>query len=117
MPPLRGDALIAKFLEALREWKHDGYVDFNPRSVAWLRKNLPNCNQKTIARAMYLYVAKGGEINAAKENYEGYRDDHPHHYDYRVSIAGRPVYIETVFDDKRMGPTITVVNIKDDTNC
>lgn len=112
MPPLGDEALLERLLEALEGWRYDGYIDWKPRATAWLRKNLPGCSQKAIGRAMYSHVTGGGAIYEAKENYEGYRDDHPFHYDYRILVAGKRIYIETVFDDKRMGPTITVVNIK-----
>jgi hypothetical protein len=112
MPPLSDAKLIARFLEALKEWKYDGYINWSPRATRWLRENLQNHSQQAIGRAMYNYVRKGGVINQAKENYEGYRDDHPYHYDYEIPMSGKIIYVETVFDDMTMGPTITVVNIK-----
>ena len=72
-----------------------------------------SCSQKAIGEAMYDHVVNGGEIDQVKENYEGYRDTHPFHYDFRIPIAGRHIYVETVFDETKMGPTITVVSIKD----
>jgi hypothetical protein len=113
MPPLRDANMIAKFLEALKEWRHDGYIEWRPRARDWLSKNLQNHSQKAIGHAMYLHVVNGGKINQAKEPYEGYRDAHPYHYDFEFSVSGRAVYIETVFDDTIMGPTVTIVNIKD----
>ena len=105
--------MLDKFFEALKEWKCDGYIQWNRRPTEWLRKNLQSRSQKAIGRAMLDHVVSGGEIDQVKQNYEGYRDSHPYHYDFRIPIAGRLIYIETVFDDTARGPTITVVNIKD----
>lgn len=113
MPPLRDPILLAKFLEALKEWSCDGFIRWKRRPADWLRKHLQGCTQRTIGQAMYEHVVNGGEIDEVKENYEGYRDIHPYHYDFRVLIDDRPLYVETVFDDMKMGPTITVVNLKD----
>ena len=113
MAPLRDPDLLDKFLEALKEWNCDGYVQWSRRPADWLRKNFESHSQKAIGQAMYDYVVDGGEIDQVKENYEGYRDTHPFHYDFRIPIAGRLIYIETVFDETKMGPTITVVNSKD----
>jgi hypothetical protein len=113
MAPLRDPDLLKKFLEALTEWRCDGYIVWKRRAAEWLRKNLDGCTQQTVNKAMHDHFVDGGEIDQTKENYEGYRDTHPYHYDFRLSVDGRPLYIETVFDDTRMGPTITIVNLKD----
>jgi hypothetical protein len=73
MPPLRDPVLLAKILEALGEWNCDGYIQWKRRPAEWLRKNLPGYTQKANGRAMHDYALKGGKINQAKENYEGYR--------------------------------------------
>ena len=36
-----------------------------------------------------------------------------YHYDFRLPIGDRLVYVETRLDESKMGPTITVVNIHD----
>ena len=113
MPPLRDQVMLDKFLEALKEWNCDGYIQWKRRPAEWLRSNLESRSQKAIGEAMYDHVVNGGEIDQVKENYEGYRDTHPFHYDFRIPIAGRHIYVETVFDETKMGPTITVVSIKD----
>ncbi len=105
--------MLSKFLEVLKEWRYDGYIQWKPRAAEWLRKNVQGFSQKAIGKAMYDHVVNGGEIDQAKEPYEGYRDTHPYHYDFRIPIARRFIYVETVFDEMKMGATITVVNIKD----
>jgi hypothetical protein len=113
MPPLRDPDLLAKFLEALKEWDCEGFIQWKRRPAEWLRENLQGHSQRAVAQAMYDHVASGGEIDQVRENYEGYRDTHPYHYDFRIPIAGRLIYIETVFDETKMGPTITIANLKD----
>ena len=113
MPPLRDEDVRGKFLEVLKEWNCDGYIQWKRRPADWLRGNLQSCSQKTIGQALYHHVVSGGEIDQVKENYEGYRDTHPYHYDFRIPIEARLIYVETVLDETKMGPTITVVNIKD----
>jgi len=105
--------ILAKFMEALAEWNCDGFIQWNRRSAEWVRKNLDGVSQKAIGQAMYEHALSGGEIDQARENYEGYRDRHPYHYDFRISFADRRLYIETVIDDSRMGPTVSIKNIKD----
>ncbi|MCX7429181.1 MAG: hypothetical protein NTW96_26585 [Planctomycetia bacterium] len=113
MAPLKDRDLLDRLLEALKEWNCDGFIQWRPRPAGWLRKSLQRCGQKAIGQAMYEHVVNGGEIDQVKENYEGYRDTHPYHYDFRIRIDARPIYVETVFDETKMGPTITIVNIKD----
>jgi hypothetical protein len=62
---------------------------------------------------MWQHVAGGGEIDQVAETREDYRNRYPYHYDFRLPIAGRLIYIETCCDDTMMGPTIYVVNIHD----
>jgi hypothetical protein len=112
MASLTDPELLCKFREALNEWNFDGFIQWKRRPAEWLRENLSNHTQKAVNRLMYEYVLGGGEIDETKENYEGYRDSHPYHYDFRVPIGGSVLYIETVFDELRMGPTITIVNMK-----
>ena len=112
MAPLKDPELLDKFIEALREWNWDGYIQWKPRPADWLRKNLDGYSQRAINRLMYEFVLNGGEIDQTPENYEGYRDSHPYHYDFRIPIDGFKIYVETVFDDMKMGPTITIVNLK-----
>jgi len=113
MVPLKDRVLYGKILEALKEWNCDGFIQWRRRPAEWLRKNLEGWSQKAIGEAMYEHVVQGGEIDQVKENYEGYRESHPYHYDFRIIVGDRHLYIETIFDEMKMGPTVTIVNLKD----
>ena len=113
MPSLNDPDLLALYLEALQEWNFDGYIEWKPRPRDWLRENLGNFTQRVVGRLMYEHVLAGGEIDQVQETREEYRDSDPFHYDFRLPIGGRLIYIETVLRTSRMGPTVLVVSIHD----
>jgi len=53
-------------------------------------------------------------LRQVRETREHWRDAHDFHYDFRFKIDGRKIYIETVIDVSRMGPTVTIVNMHDE---
>ena len=113
MPSLTDPELLRSSFEALEEWNCDGYIEWKPRPRDWLRENLGNFTQKAVGRLMYEYVLAGGEIDQVEETREEYRDTDPFHYDFRLGVASRLIYVETVLRTSRMGPTILVVSIHD----
>ena len=113
MAPLKDPELRKKFLGALGDWNCGGVIQWKPLPSEWLRKNLSNLSQKAVGLLMFEHVAGGGEIDQVVETREGYRDHHQYHYDLRIPIAGRLIYIETRFAETKMGPTIFVVNMHD----
>lgn len=106
--------LLALFREALSEWRADGYVVWKKLAAEWLRKELEGHTQKSIARLMHEHVEAGGDIDQVKERRERYRDLYEFHFDFRLNIDERRVYIETTLDNTRTGPTITIVNMHDE---
>ena len=62
---------------------------------------------------MHLHVEAGGEIDQVRERRPEYADQNEFHYDFRLEIDGRRVYIETILTSNRNGLTITVVSIHD----
>ena len=114
MAPLSDPELLARFVEALKEWNCDGFIQWKRLPAEWLRKNLDGYTRKAISRLMCDHVVNGGAIDQVTETREDYRNLYPYHYDFRIPIAGRLVYIETRFDETdKMGPTVHVVNIHD----
>jgi hypothetical protein len=112
MAPLIDPRLLATFLGALKEWNCAGVIQWKPLASEWVRKNLDGCTPKGVGRLMYEYVNSGGEIDQVVETREDYRNRYPYHYDFRIPIAGRLIYVETCFDETdRMGPIVFVVNI------
>jgi hypothetical protein len=111
--PLSDQNQIAKLLEALKEWNCDGFVQWKRLPTEWLRKNLEGYSQKSVGRLMYEYLRDGGEVDAVAETREEYRNLYAYHYDFRIQIGHRFLYIETRFDETRMGPTVYVVNLHD----
>jgi hypothetical protein len=114
MAPLTDPVLVRKFRETLKEWNCTGYIEWKRVPAEWLRRNLANLSQRAIGQMMWEHVHNGGVIDQVVETREEYRDRYPHHYDFRIRIAGRLVYIETCLDESdRMGPTVLVVSMHD----
>jgi hypothetical protein len=114
MAPLTDPDTLKAFREALREWRCDGYVVWKRRAGEWLAKNLDDVDQRTVSRMMQEHVESGGKIDQVVEKREEWRNKYEYHYDVRFSFFGRRIYIETVLDVSRTGPTITVVNMHDE---
>lgn len=111
--PLNDPRLRDAYEEALREWNCEGFIQWKPLPSAWLRKNLENLSQKAIGQRMWQHLADGGEIDQVVETREDYRVRYQYHYDFRIPIAGRLIYIETRLVETKIGPTIFIVNIHD----
>jgi hypothetical protein len=109
--PLKHPGLLDKFLEALKDWNCGGVIEWKPAASEWLSKNLECLSQKAIGKLMWQHVADGGEIDQVVETREPYRDCRRFHYDFRVPITGRVIYVETLLLDTKAGPTIYVVSI------
>lgn len=111
MAPLTDPDTLTAFREVLREWRCDGYVVWKRRAGEWLAKKLDDVDQRTVSRMMHEHVESGGKIDQVVEKREEWRNKYEYHYDVRFSIFGRRIYIETVLDVSRAGPTVTVVNM------
>jgi hypothetical protein len=97
----------------LSYWTFRGYIQWKRVAREWLDKELPNYTAEAIHELMHNHVAAGGAVDQVIETrpeYVAYR----FHYDFRLPISGRRVYIETVFiEDDDPDPTIRVVSIHD----
>ncbi|MBI1900080.1 MAG: hypothetical protein HY000_02170 [Planctomycetes bacterium] len=114
MPPLRDPQLLRCYKNALANWRFTGFVTFSAVALSWIRKNLPGHTYWTIAQIMQEFVAAGGEIDQQRETRPEWRD-HNYHYDLRIPIGGRLIYIETRLEvddpDDDEGSIIEAVNI------
>ncbi|MBY0522419.1 MAG: hypothetical protein K2R98_03435 [Gemmataceae bacterium] len=113
MPPLTDPAIKAQFQKVLVEWNCTGFITAKEGARNWITSNLTGINLKAVAKAMHDFVAGGGDIDQQKETRPEWTM-WPYHYDFRLTIGGRKVYIETVLqDDDPNDPTIEIVSIHD----
>jgi hypothetical protein len=109
------DARILDLIKsALAEWNCDGFVVWKPRPAEWLESNVEDETTASVGKLMHEFVESGGAIDRVRERRPEYASRYEFHYDFRFAIAGRKVYIETVLDETRTGPTITVVSMHDE---
>lgn len=111
MAPLRDSVIAKAFCEALENWNRVGYVRLLRVPNEWLRDHLPGETAQSLVRMMYEHLLVGGEIDQVIETRDPWWNTHDFHYDFRFAIARRKIYVETVIDLGRMGPTVTIVNI------
>ncbi len=114
MVRLEDARLIELFEEALSEWNCDGFIVWKKVPEEWLEKEIEGYNTKSIGKLMYEYFQDGGKIDQVKETRHEYTGLYEFHFDFRFPIDGRKIYIETVLDETRTGPTITVVSMHDE---
>ena len=99
--------------EALANRSVVGYIVWKRRADEWLRENVDGHNQASINEVLYQHVIGGGEVDQVRERREWHRDEHAFHFDFRILIDGRRLYVETVVLEGSTGPSLTVVNIHD----
>lgn len=116
MPPLTDPERSRCFLNALANWRYDGYIVFAKDAVRWLGAELPDYPFKELRRLLYEHVQANGCacVDEQVETREGWRDQHPFHHDIRMRIDGRLVYFEMRLiyrnPDDPDDPLIRVVN-------
>jgi hypothetical protein len=113
MAPLTDPTLIALIREALSEWKIVGFVVWKPLAREWLAKNLTGQTQESVTYLLHQHVDAGGIIDRQVETRELHRDRYREHFDFRLLIGGRKIYIESTLDQTSTGPIVTIVNIHD----
>lgn len=113
MAPLSDPLVLASIRGALKEWRVTGYVTWKEVAREWVRKNLQGVNPESIAGLMHDSVAAGGTIDQVREQRPEW-NDREYHYDFRLQISGRVIYIESILqDDDPSDPTINIVSIHD----
>lgn len=113
MPPLTDPAILAKFQHALSHWRFSGYVTWKMIARQWVEQNLEGETTRSLAEQMFRFFEAGGEIDQVRETRAQW-SAHRFHYDFRVDIGDRLLYIETVLvEDDPNDPTIHVVSIHD----
>jgi hypothetical protein len=116
MVPLDDPVLAGAYKSALANWRFEGYVLWEEIARHWVEGNLPGYTTREIARRMHEHVEAGGRIDQVIETRPEW-SEHDYHYDLRIPVEGRLVYIETRlrFDDPADpdDPVILVVNAHD----
>ena len=113
MPALTDPAILAAFHAALSNWNVTDYVTEKDTAMEWRAKAMPNVPLKAVAKRMYDHLQAGGTIDQTRETRPEW-NDRPFHYDFRLVIDGRPVYIETILvDDDPTDPTVHIVSMHD----
>ncbi len=113
MAPLSDPVIYAKIYSALSNWRYTGYVTWKSVARAWMETNLEGMTTRFVAEMMFEHVFSGGEIDQVKESRSEWSEQ-DFHYDFRISIEGRLIYVETVLiEDDPDDPIINVVSIHD----
>ncbi len=92
--------LLEKYGYILSLWKFSGYINWKAPAREFVEKNLEGYSTKGIAELMHLHARAGGKIDQVAETREVWRDLHQYHYDFRLEIDGRRIYVETVFHEE-----------------
>ena len=113
MPPLVDPQILGMIRAVLSNWHVTDYVTAKEEAQAWAGKNLAHFSLKGLAKLMHEHVAKGGKVDQVRETRPEW-NDRDYHYDFRLSWAGRRLYIEAILvDDDPTDPTLHLVRIKD----
>jgi hypothetical protein len=106
-------AALTLYTNTLSFWRFRGCILLKAVAREWLDRELPGYTAEMVHELMHDHVAGGGRIHQVVERrpeYVAYR----FHYDLRLPIGGRRIYIETVLiEDDEPDPTIRVVSIHD----
>jgi hypothetical protein len=113
MPPLTDHEIRAKIRHALREWNCAGYVTWKKVAREWVEGNLEGFTTRAVGEEMFRHMESGGMIDCVRETRAEWTEQR-YHYDFRIDLGGRQVYIETLLvEDDPLDPTIHVVSIHD----
>ena len=113
MPPLTDPAILAQFHSVLANWRYTGYVTAKDIVLDWIAANLGGLTLRDIARAMHDFLQTGGVIDQVPETRPEW-SAWPYHYDFRLHLGSRYVYLETILqDDDPHDPTVHIVSIHD----
>jgi len=97
MAPLSDPERLLAYKDALSNWAFSGYVEFDltEQSHDWIRSELSNLPLRDLAELMHQHVESGGVIDEVRETRPEWSGEHEYHYDLRLSVQGKQVYLET----------------------
>jgi hypothetical protein len=99
MASLTNPEVLAKFRHALCEWNCTGYITWKPVAREWVERNLEGLTTRAIGEELFRHAKTGGEIDQVEESRREWSDCR-FHYDFRISIEGRLLYIAKRFLSK-----------------
>jgi hypothetical protein len=104
------------YLNALSNWRYTGYVQLTDFAEREFKRLGLGIEVRELQRLLAEFVERGGEIDQVEETRPEWRD-WDYHYDLRLTISGRKLYVETrlLYRDANDpdDPVIIVVNIHD----
>jgi hypothetical protein len=117
MARLTDPDILARYHQALSEWRVAGAIELIGRANEGLRTTVEGLTEDGFKEALYRFVVhEGGEIDRVKEEREPWRNDWEWHYDLRPTVDGVSLYVETrLFPESfsnRNEPMIYIVQIK-----
>jgi hypothetical protein len=113
MPALTDPIILAAFRSALSNWNFTDYVTEKDTAMEWRSRELRGINLKAVAKLMYDHLQADGTIDQTPETRPEW-NDRPFHYDFRLMINNRRVYIETILvDDDPADPYVHIVSMHD----
>jgi hypothetical protein len=97
VPPLSDPDRLAAYTDALANWSFTDYIQFHltEQAYRWIRRELGGLTLKDLGRLIHEYVAAGGTIEEVKETRPEWCELYEFHYDLRITILGKTVYVET----------------------
>lgn len=114
MPPLTDPIRLKAYRNALANHRFGGYVVWKDVAADWVWENLTGLQPSEIAYLMHRHVEAGGRIDEVVETRPEW-EDYEFHYDLRLVIKQRRIYIETILifkdPDDPDDPWIEVVSI------
>ena len=98
MGKVKDEAALNCYKRVLLDLGHvTGYIQWKGLPFDWLSANLPNVSVRLVHQLMKGHVASGGQIHQVEEKRPLWLTWR-FHYDLRLPISNRRVYIETVLD-------------------
>jgi hypothetical protein len=112
--PLTDPEMLGHYRMVLGLWRFTGYVNWTDTAAEWVQKNLGGVTPAELLRIMCEHVEGGGEIDRVAETRSEW-SEHRWHYDIRLNVPGRPIYIETrlIVGPTPEDSTILVVNVNE----
>lgn len=94
MAPLNDPIRLKAYRNALANWRFKGFIRWTEQALRGLHRELEATSAIEIGRLMYEHVCHGGAIDEVTETRPEW-SEHSFHYDFRITVEGKPVYIET----------------------